>query len=261
MQLLINCSFESVEVSCTKRYIETYFKFFNADNFSSAVDRNSFKMIFVPFTLLILSFSIVCGRVFNPSNGNPSNPIVYIETDSNTIDNLERVTVLEAIIHPRHVTTNQRVDFKGSDIERRFQQVKHDDSDERGHLLASQFSGPPEWYNLTPQNVRVNRNLGYRSITLSWFEAECEVRKFLLEGGQRFVIWNVGMNYIGESHRPTSYHLKVQFWDSGRLDHAIDTTVRNPFGKEDTTFWMCKSCKSNRFDPTSPCQKHYPKKG
>lgn len=172
-------------------------------------------------------------------------PIKRVETSFGK-GNLERIDHLRAEIHPRHITTKQRVNFPTSGpIERKYQAVK-EPGDERGHLVASQFSGPAEWYNLSPQNSRVNRNLGYQSITTDWYGAECEVRKFLGEaGGNRYVSWTVDMTYVGDSNRPRQYHLKVDFIKNGRIEKSIDTRIRNPLKSEDSTFWICRTCRSD----------------
>lgn len=171
-------------------------------------------------------------------------PINKVETSFGK-DHLERIDYLRAEIHPRHVTTNQRVNFPTSGaLGQKFENIK-EPGDERGHLVGSQFSGPPEWYNLSPQNSRVNRNLGYQSITTDWYGTECEVRKFLDQGGSRHVVWEVYMTYQGDSNRSHEYHLKVDFIKNGKIEKSIDTRIRNPTKSQNSTFWICRTCRSS----------------
>lgn len=165
---------------------------------------------------------------------------------------LERVDEIFAQIYPRHnlprayYGRHERVNFSRSgDIEIRFQSIRAF-GDERGHLVASQFSGPPRWYNLSPQNARVNRHEGFFSLSHSWFEAECEVRQFLHPGANRYVNWRVEMDYNGTSNRPYQYHLMVNFFDNGKEIWNIDTTIDNPTLKDDSSFWICKRCRTSK---------------
>lgn len=179
-------------------------------------------------------------------------PIRVVETSIGR-GGLERIAHLQAEIYPRHKTTNQRVDFPTSgEIEKYFKAIKAD-GDERGHLVGSQFSGPPKWYNLSPQNARVNRNAGYQSLTTDWYGTECEMAKFLAQGGKRFVSWTVDMTFIGDSNRPNEYHLQVDFFDGKKKIDSIDTHIENPFLKQDSTFWICRSCRTNG---SPDCSKH-----
>lgn len=70
--------------------------------------------------------------------------------------NDKRVEHLEAEIHPKHLKT-KRTNFPHSgSLNKAFLAVKGP-GDERGHIIASQFSGPVKWYNLTPQHATLNR--------------------------------------------------------------------------------------------------------
>ena len=168
--------------------------------------------------------------------------------------NRERIDELTAIIQYHHIRANQRVSFPLSgELETKYQAIKAD-GDERGHLVASQFSGPPEWFNLSPQNQRVNRNVGYNSITKDWYGTECEVRKFLDGGNGRSIKWQVKMKYDGNSNRPKEYRLKVSFYENGKEKrNDIETTIKNPLCREDSNFWICRSCRNNRHDSASSC--------
>lgn len=174
----------------------------------------------------------------------PHMPIVLVETSIGR-GNLERIAYLRADIYPRHKTTNQRVNFPTSGpIEKYFKAIKAP-GDERGHLVASQFSGPPQWYNLSPQNARVNRNLGYQSLTTDWYGSECEVAKFLGLGGKGHVLWTVSMKFIGDSNRPNEYYLQADFYDGNKKVNSIDSHIHNPFKSQDSTFWICRSCRGS----------------
>lgn len=200
------------------------------------------KMRSICFCVFALAISVSARTLrFNDNHM----PIRLVETSMGA-GGEERIMSLHAEIRPHHVTTNQRVNFPTSGpLEKHFKKVKAP-GDERGHLVASQFSGPPQWYNLSPQNSRVNRNLGYQSITTDWYGAECEVRQFLQHGGNRYVSWTVSMTYKGASNRPNDYHLRVKFVENGReTGRPIDARIHNPTKSQDSTFWICRTCRSN----------------
>lgn len=106
--------------------------------------------------------------------------------------------------------------------------------------MGSQFSGPTNIYNLSPQSPTVNRNEGNRSITVDWFRTECDAARFLKKGGNRYVNWTVDMTYVGTSNRPDEYHLQVIFQDDDNPEHThwpddgyfygpVDAHIRNTF--------------------------------
>lgn len=164
------------------------------------------------------------------------NPIRSVST-SNGQGGLERVTHLRAEIRPEHVT-RRRTSFPSS-MTPRFSQIRAP-GDERGHLVASQFSGPPEWYNLSPQSRRVNRNFQNRWIIDDWFNAEHRVRDFLDLGGDRQVNWTVDMNYIDDSNRPHEYRLDVEYLENGERsrDHnfpSLYAVIPNPLNQRSLT--------------------------
>lgn len=172
-------------------------------------------------------------------------PIHVVETSAGQGGNL-RVNYLEAVIQPRHLRSNGRVNFpRSGPVESHFRAISAP-GDERGHLVASQFSGPPSIFNLSPQNARVNRNAGFQALNTDWFGAECEVARFLGSGGNRFVMWTVTMSYIGDSNRPNEYHLEARFVSNGRTITQIDTRLHNPFVNEDSSFWICRRCPTSR---------------
>lgn len=165
------------------------------------------------------------------------------------IHNLKRVDYLYAEIHPCHLTNDRRISFPRTDeFETWYQRIRAS-GDERSYLVPPQFSGPPEWYNFSPQNVRVNRHLEAQTFTTDFFAAECQVREFLEKGGNRYVSWTLNMTYVTVSNRPDSYRLQVKFFNNGvETDPPIDIHNRNPFKSEDSNFWLCPSCKSDKTD-------------
>lgn len=201
-------------------------------------------MQFIYFYIFVVAASGSADQVlFN----DPNMPIRVVDTSAGQ-DNRQRIDHLYAEIYPRHVTTRQRVNFpRSGPVEELFRGISAQ-GDQRGHLVASQFSGPPRWYNLSPQNSRVNRNRGYQSITTDWYGTECEVREFLQQGGNRYVTWTVDMSYIGNSNRPNEYHLRVNYIENGSNISSIDTRLHNPFLTEASTFWICSTCRSNRHE-------------
>lgn len=171
----------------------------------------------------------------------PYMPIRSVEISHGVGDHV-RITSLYAEIYPRHLTNRQRIDFPTrGETEMWFREISYE-GDMHGHLVAGQFSGPPEWFNLSPQNIRVNRNRPFESITTEWFHIDCEVRQFLEQDGDRYVSWTVDISYPGDSNRPNDYHLHVDFIENGRRRKDINVTVHNPFQHEDRNFWNCYSC-------------------
>lgn len=194
--------------------------------------------------VLVLVASVNAAQYrFNAAN----NPIKVVGTSIGQ-GGRERLVSLYAQIYPRHLTNNERVSFpRSGDIERYFRAISAP-GDERGHLVASQFSGPPIWQNLSPQSPVVNRNAGMRSLTTDWYNTECEVRRFLEKGGNRYVIWTVQISYVGDSNRPNQYHLQVAFQndDAGSSWRPIDARMPNPFRGEQKAFYVCNSCGRKR---------------
>lgn len=178
----------------------------------------------------------------------PSIPIHLVETNKGQ-GGILRVTYLEAVIKPQHLKSRARVNFpRSGEVEKHFKAVRAQ-GDERGHLVGSQFSGPPTIFNLSPQSPRVNRNLNFQAITTDWFKTECEVAKFLAKGGNRFVMWSVTLSYMGTLNRPTEYRLQVQMVSNGKTIDRIDTRLQNPLLNKKSTFWICSKCKDGRRGP------------
>lgn len=171
-----------------------------------------------------------------------SMPITKVES-SIAVHNNERVDYIEATILPRHISKQSRIDFPtGGPLDEKFLLTRHP-GDERGGLIGSQFSGPPEWYNLSPYNARANRKTGYRAITADWFKLECAIRLFLnkgSQGGERFVTWKGNQTYVGDSNRPDSYFVSVEFNHNGEVVETKKEKFRNPFLREDSNFYTCK---------------------
>lgn len=204
-------------------------------------EHTCFNMQFLYMIAIIVAAASARQITFNEFNM----PIRLVETSYGQGDH-ERVTYLRAVIQPHHVNNGDRINFPHSGYLNDYFVHASAPGDERGHLVGSQFSGPAEWYNLSPQNARVNRNAGYQSITTDWYGTECEVRRFLDQGGDRFVLWVVNMNYVADSNRPDTYRLQASFFEGTQLVDVIDTTIRNPFLREDSTFWICRQCRGSR---------------
>lgn len=171
------------------------------------------KMKSVWFVLFALAVIVNAQEIRNINE--PGNPIRSIEVSRvpvATIPNFERVNRLKAVICPTHIRANGRVDFpRDNAFLARFEAMRHEE-DEEGHLVASQFSGPPTWYNLSPQTKELNRNVHVRHLIENWFSAEHFVRKFLELDGDRQVNWDVEMIYADEnSLRPQRFKLHVDF--------------------------------------------------
>lgn len=166
------------------------------------------------FLLFALSASVNAHEVryFNEAH-NPVRSILVHRTS----ENFERVERLEAEIRPdhvEHVVENGRVNFP-TRLNQRFTQMKRQ-NDEKGHLVGAQFSGPAEWYNLSPQTSRVNRNVNGVWLHEDWFKTEGKAREFLNLGGERKVNWTVRMEYTdGNAIRPTGFHLDVKYLENG----------------------------------------------
>lgn len=208
----------------------------------SATTTNSAKMQSICFCLFILAAGVVGSERITIQDGSP---IHLVETSTGRGGNL-RINYLEAVIQVRHLRSGGRVNFPRSGlVEQHFKAIKAP-GDERGHLVASQFSGPPTIYNISPQNARVNRNKNYQSLNTDWFGAECEVAQFLGKGGNRFVMWSVTMSYIGDLNRPNEYRLQARFVSNGKTVTQIDTRLHNPFLNQDSTFWICSRCHRSR---------------
>jgi hypothetical protein len=89
--------------------------------------------------------------------------------------------------------------------------------DHKGHLVASQFNGPIDWYNLVPQSPLLNLGL--------WKENENTVKKWLLDyaGSCPFVIWRVAINYnIKQSNRPKGFKLVIEYISDDNYDNFED---------------------------------------
>lgn len=216
-------------------------------------------MKLICFCVLAITVSgVYCDETFEDA----SHPVRSIKT-SRGVNNFERVDRLVAKIYPFHHLNADRVDFpKTVEINTRFDAMKVA-GDERGHLVASQFSGPPKWYNLSPQSMRVNRNAGFQSVTSDWYSAECEVADYLAENknrnfevqgdSKRHVDWTVDMIYEGNAIRPKEYRLQVDFWDGNqKTQPGIVATISNKAQAASDTQWICRKCR--RDHEYEPCK-------
>lgn len=193
--------------------------------------------------LFVLFACATAQRHFSRANNHLPNdqPITDVWADGSS-DNLDinapsSVKCVIARIVPGHIVpAGGRRDFRRDRATNTlFQRISVGD-DERGHIVASQFSGPPEWYNLTPQSPKINRNEGTRHIIADWFNNERGVREYLEPNGAlatdgRYVIWNVSMIYDNGDfrYRPTAYLLSVKNMTvDDRVFSEIYTSIPNP---------------------------------
>lgn len=128
----------------------------------------------------------------------------------------ERVEVVAATITPLHYRRNNRVDFPDSG--NTSTQYMRDylnalSEDERGHIVASMFTGPPQLYNLFPQHRGVNRNYRESHILVDWYQTEIRMREFL-DNNRGYVRWEVALSYDDlTTGRPTSLTYSAVFYN------------------------------------------------
>lgn len=196
-----------------------------------------FKLLVLTLLSTLIYVVGTISYTFNDEN----NPVQNFQT-SYGWSGIERVDNIFAVIKPRHLT--KRAKNFPSKLNERFNNIKFS-GDEKGHLIGPQFSGPDEWYNLSPQNIRVNRNAELDSVTPGWFRTECEVAKFLADREQNYVTWDVHMEYAGESNRPYVYLLRVKFYKGDVEVNESSTSNSNPFVNNDKIY-TCKGCSSSK---------------
>ena len=128
----------------------------------------------------------------------------------------ERVELVVATITPLHYRRNNRVDFPNSG--NTSTQYMRDNlnalpEDERGHVVASMFSGPPELYNMFPQHRGVNRNYQESHILFDWYQTELRMQEHL-ENNAGYVRWGVALSYDDlTTGRPSSMTYAAIFYN------------------------------------------------
>ena len=92
--------------------------------------------------------------------------------------------------------------------------------DDAGHILAREFGGPPEQFNLLPQDSYVNRFGEQRNMEKSWEK--------LLDNGGTVKDIHIDVNYAegSDSFRPTGYEVSCKENDIP-VYRYIDNTPRN----------------------------------
>lgn len=131
-----------------------------------------------------------------------------------------RVEYIEAIIFPRHLGL-PRTNFDADDNTHMFDVLDARTGDEMGHLVASSLGGRAVWYNLAPQSSFVNRNVGARSVVISWYDAERLAREYLQNERSEgrtgsYVRWRVYLYYEDfTSGRPTRFSLQATMFRYG----------------------------------------------
>ena len=87
------------------------------------------------------------------------------------------------------------------------------ETDERGHLLASELDGPAELWNLVPQSKKQNRH--QKSVYENFRRIEGQVAKFIQECKPNeincFVQYNISVKYGDKSRpcRPTKFIMDI----------------------------------------------------
>ena len=129
---------------------------------------------------------------------------------------MERVELVAATINPLHYRPNNRIDFPNSgNTSTQYMRDNLDaiPGDERGHVVASMFSGPPQPYNMFPQHRGVNRNFHESHILFDWYETELRMREFL-ENNRGYVRWEIALSYDNfTTGRPTSMLYSAIFFN------------------------------------------------
>ncbi|CAF1285358.1 unnamed protein product, partial [Didymodactylos carnosus] len=147
----------------------------------------------------------------------------------------ERVEFVHARIRPQHYRPNNRVNFGGGNTSTEYmrQHMNALPGDERGHIVASVFSGPPQLYNMFPQHNSMNRNYHASHLLVDWRETENRMQRHLANGGGD-IVWNVGFSYDNlQTARPTSVTYSATFYDrNGNIVDRIEGTLRNCVGNQ-----------------------------
>ena len=143
----------------------------------------------------------------------------------------ERVELVAATITPLHYQRNNRVDFPSSgNTSTQYMRDNLDGlaEDERGHVVASMFSGPPELYNMFPQHRGVNRNYQESHILVDWYQTELRMREHL-ENNRGYVRWEVALSYDNLiTGRPSSLTYSAIFYNFQNQEvDRITGTLRN----------------------------------
>ncbi|UJR08796.1 hypothetical protein I4U23_013052 [Adineta vaga] len=165
-------------------------------------------------------------RVINPND--PNNPIQ--QTIVRTVTHgrftgrvqTERVEFVVATITPLHYRRNHRVNFPDSgntSTDYMRQNMNGLVEDERDHIVASMFSGPPELYNMFPQHRSLNRNYRQSHLLVDWYQTELRIREHL-ENNRGSVRWEVALSYDDDSE-----YSSTEFFD------RILGTLRNCEGE------------------------------
>ncbi|CAF2869093.1 unnamed protein product [Rotaria sp. Silwood2] len=164
----------------------------------------------------------------------PNNPIqesVVRRLPRGLFGYTERVEFVIARITPRHYNPNNRVNFPSSgSTSTQYMRTNLNalSGDERGHIVASVFNGPPAAYNMFPEHRSLNRNYRASHILIDWFEAEGRIRQHL-QNNIGDVQWEVALSYDDlNTGRPTSVSFAAIFYDrNGAVVDRLEGTLRN----------------------------------
>lgn len=120
-----------------------------------------------------------------------------------------RAVYVHAKIYPRHLGTGAR---RNSRVARKVVALGKP-GDHAGHIVAKVLGGNMAYYNLFPQNPRIN--LG------KWkSEVETHMSKFLRQNRNNYIDFKVTLRYSGTSTRPTGLNFECRFYNGNRLVNA-----------------------------------------
>ena len=96
------------------------------------------------------------------------------------------------------------------------------DGDEGGHIIGVQFDGPPDAYNLFPQNAELNKGKWSESAWANMEREWVEALKF----GKKVDI-SVDMRYEGHSKRPAEIDVNYHISDGRKIEIIFRNQARN----------------------------------
>ncbi len=98
----------------------------------------------------------------------------------------------------KYTKDNLRLGYKQREVVKNLGKT----TDDGGHLIAREFGGSPDIDNLVPMNRKLNRSG-------QWRKMEQDIKKFI-ESGQKVKDYNVTINYIGKSGRPSNFEVSYK---------------------------------------------------
>lgn len=170
-------------------------------------------------------------RPNDPTNPIQESVVRRIPTGRPGQSHTERVEFVSATITPLHYRRNERTNFPNSGntsltyMRENLNGLEHD---ERGHTVASMFSGPPHFYNMFPQQRGLNRNFQAVHLLTDWYETELRMREHL-EDNRGTVRWEIALSYANENTgRPHAVNYAAIFYDHHNIEiNRIEGRLRN----------------------------------